>query len=118
MNIVTISVVKVRDVLLVTVPPEPDDSTISQLQENILLAMERHDPKGLILDISTVETLDSYFARTIVETSEMVALMGGRTIIAGMQPNVAITVTQLGLTMGNAKSALDVDRALDMLEVG
>ena len=69
----------------------------------------------MILDISAVETLDSFFARTIAETAQMVALMGGRTVIAGMRPSVAITTTQLGLTLGGAMTALDVDRALDML---
>ena len=111
-----ISVVKVRDVLMVTVPRDPDDETVSALQERVLQAMERYEPRGLVLDISTVETLDSFFARTVAETSDMVALMGGRTVIAGMQPSVAITVTQLGLTLGSTAAALDVDRALDMLE--
>jgi rsbT antagonist protein RsbS len=111
----SISVVKVRDVLMVTVPADPDDATVSALQEQVLRAMERHDPKGLVLDISAVETLDSYFARTVAETAQMVALMGGRTIVAGMRPSVAITATQLGLTLGNVLAALDVDRALDML---
>ena len=111
-----ISVVKVRDVLMVTVPRDPDDETVSALQERVLQAMERYEPRGLVLDISTVETLDSFFARTVAETADMVALMGGRTVIAGMQPSVAITVTQLGLTLGSTAAALDVDRALDMLE--
>ena len=111
-----ISVIKVRDILLVTVPADPDDEAISKLQEKILEAMERFEARGLVLDISTVETLDSFFARTVAETTGMVELMGGQTVIAGMRPGVAITVTQLGLTLGNAKSALDVDRALDMLE--
>ena len=111
-----ISVVKVRDVLMVTVPRDPDDETVSALQERVLQAMERYEPRGLVLDISTVETLDSFFARTVAETSDMVALMGGRTVIAGMQPSVAITVTQLGLTLGSTLTALDVDRALDLLE--
>ena len=71
--------------------------------------------KGLVLDISTVQTLDSFFARTIAETVQMVALMGGRTVLAGMRASVAVTATQLGLTLGNALTALDVDRALDLL---
>ena len=111
-----ISVMKVRDVLLVTVPPDPDDSTVNVLQQKILKAMEEVEARGLVLDISTVETLDSFFARTIVETADMVRLMGGRTVIAGMQPGVAITVTQLGLVIERTCSALDVDRALDLLE--
>jgi rsbT antagonist protein RsbS len=112
----SISVIKLRDVLMVTVPPDPDDETVSALQERILQTMERHEAKGLVLDISTVETLDSFFARTVVETVQMVALMGGRTVVAGMRPSVAITATQLGLTLGSALTALDVDRALDILE--
>ena len=111
----SVSVIKIRDVLLVTVPPEPDDSTVTELQERTLAAMEQHETKGLVLDISTVESLDSFFARTIAETADMVRLMGGRTVIAGMQPSVAITVTQLGLTLGGPGTALDVDRALDLL---
>jgi rsbT antagonist protein RsbS len=110
-----ISVVKVRDVLMVTVPPDPDDETISALQAQVLQAMKRYQVKGLVLDISTVETLDSFFARTVVETAQMVALMGGHTVVAGMRPSVAITATQFGLTLGNALTALDVDRALDMV---
>lgn len=111
----SISVVRVWDVLMVTMPPDPDDLTIDRLQEKVLAAMERYEAKGLVLDISTVATLDSYFARTIAETVQMVGLMGGRMVIAGMHPSVAVTATQLGLTLGDALTALDVDRALDLL---
>jgi rsbT antagonist protein RsbS len=109
-----ISVVKVRDILLVTMPPDPDDSTVAALQERVLTAMERHASAALILDIAAVDTLDSFFARTVAETAQMVTLMGGRTIIVGMQPAVAITATQMGLTLGNTETALNVDRALDL----
>lgn len=114
----SISVIRMRDVLLVTVPSEPDDETVSALQEKVLDAMVRHEPKGLILDITKIQTIDSFFARTISETSKMVGLMGGRTVIAGMRPSIAIIVTQLGLTFGNTMTALDVGSALDLLETG
>jgi rsbT antagonist protein RsbS len=110
-----ISVIKLHDLLLVTVPPDPGDELISALQEQVLEAMARHEAKGLVLDISTVQTLDSFFARTVAETVQMVALMGGRTVLAGMRANVAVTATQLGLTVGKTLTALDVDQALDML---
>lgn len=110
-----ISVVRIRNVLMVTVPSEPDDETISALQDRVLEAMVRYEAKGLVLDISTVETLDSFFARTVAETVQMVGLMGGRTVLSGMRASVALTATQLGLTLGKALTALDVDRALDML---
>jgi len=115
MAVEDISVVRVRDVLLVTVPTHPDDATVSVLQEKVLEAMARHESKGLVLDISAVEIFDSFFARTVAETAQMVRLMGGQTVIAGMRPSVAITTTQLGLTLGEAFTALDVDRALDKL---
>jgi rsbT antagonist protein RsbS len=110
----TISVIRVRDVLLVTMPADPDDATVSALQDKTLDAMNRHGVKGLILDLSKVEILDSYFARTVAETAQMVGLMGGETIIAGMRPSVAITATELGVTLGKTRTALNVDRALDM----
>ena len=115
MALESISVVKLHDLLLVTVPADPDDETVSALQEQVLQAMARYNAKGLVLDISTVQTLDSFFARTVAETVQMVALMGGRTVLAGMRASVAVTATQLGLTIGNALTALDVDRALDLL---
>jgi len=113
-----ISVMKLRGLLLVTVPPDPDDETISALQEKILKMMDVTEAKGLVLDISTVRTLDSFFARTVVETVQMVSLMGGRTVLAGMQAGVAVTTTQLGLTLGKAETALDVDRAFELLLAG
>ena len=110
----SISVIKIRDVLMVTMPGDPDDATVSALQDRTLQAMEQHEVKSLILDLSKVETLDSYFARTVSETAKMVTLMGGQTIIAGMRPAVAITATQLGLTLGATRTALNIERALDM----
>ena len=113
-----LSVMKLRGLLLVTVPADPDDETVSAMQEKVLDAMERTQAKGLVLDISTVQTLDSFFARTVAETVQMVSLMGGRTVLAGMQASVAVTATQLGLTLGHAETALDVDRAFDRLQAG
>jgi len=110
-----ISVIRVRDMLMVTMPSDPDDATLSALQQQVLEAMQKREPKGVVLDISAVETLDSFFARTVAETAQMVRLMGGRTIIAGMRPAVAITATQIGLTLGKIETALDVDRALEMV---
>ena len=110
-----ISVIKLRDLLLVTMPADPDDPTVSALQAKVLDSMERYQANSVLLDISAVETLDSFFARTVSETAQMVTLMGGRTIIAGMRPAVAVTATQIGLTLGNIETALTIDHALDMV---
>ena len=110
-----ITVMKLQDTLIVAMPANPDDATVTALQEQVLQAMEQFNARGLVLDISAVESLDSFFARTVVETARMVGLMGGATVITGMHPSVAITATQLGFKLRNVMTALDVDRALDIL---
>lgn len=110
-----ISIIKVQDVLLVTIPSNPDDETIARLQRGVLESMKKYEVKGLIMDLSAVETMDSFFARVIVETAQMVSLMGGKTVIAGMRPSVAITTIQLGLALTGVKTAIDVESALNML---
>ena len=112
----SLSVLRLRDILLVTVPDDPGDDVISELQMKVLGAMEKYESRGVILDITQVNILDSFFARTVSETTQMVTLMGGKTVIAGMQPSVAITATELGLKLGDAISTLNVDQALDLLE--
>src|SRR5258708_24366325 len=114
----SLSIIKVRDVLMVTMPADPDDATVSALQERVLLAMERSLGKGVVLDVSAVESLDSFLGRMIAETTQMVGLMGGRTVLTGLRPSVAITITQLGLSLGKTRTALSVDRALDILQNG
>ncbi len=111
-----IAVLRLRDVLIVSVPSDPDDHTITDMQENILQAMRKHRAKGAVLDLSTVDIVDTFFARTIIDTAQMINLMGGRTVIAGMLPSVSITATQLGLTFENIETCLDVDTGFTLLE--
>ena len=110
-----ISIIAVGEVLLTTMPTDPDDVTVTALQEKVLQAFGQGRYTGLVLDISTVEIVDSFFARMIAETARMAALMGGHTVIVGMRPSVAITTTQLGLTLGSAHTALNMDHALEIL---
>ena len=110
----SISVIKIQDVLLVTVPSDPDDALVNILQNKVLQGMERHRVKGLVW-ISPPARRWIPFARVITETAQMVVLMGGKTVIAGMQPSVAITATQLGLKIGNALTALTVEHSLQKI---
>src|SRR5260370_183993 len=85
-----LSIIKVRDVLMVTMPADPDDATVSAFQESVLLAMERPSARGVVLDVSAVESLDSFFARVIAETTGMFGLMdGGWGVVGGGVLNVA-----------------------------
>lgn len=110
-----ITVVRLRGALMVAVPSDPDDLTVARLQDQVLETLARHEAQALILDISAVDTVDSFFARTLSETARMVALMGGRTLIAGMRPSVAITTTQLGLSLGRVTTTLNTESALDLI---
>ena len=112
-----ISVQKVRGILMVTVPPDPDDATIGALQDQVLAAMEKHGSRGLVMDISTVETLDSFFARTIVENRPDGG-PDGRSDRFGRDENRVWPLRPLnwGLTLGGLMTALNVERALDLLE--
>jgi rsbT antagonist protein RsbS len=111
-----LSILKIKDLLIVSVPTEPDDKTITELQDKVLTALGLYHTKGLILDLSLVEVVDSFFARTIGETAQMVRIMGGQIAIAGMKPSIAITCAQLGFSLGNVLTALNLDMAIDMIE--
>lgn len=115
MSVERISVLVLKQILLVSIPANPDDETISNIQAKVLSLMAQSGAKGVILDISTVEIVDSYFARVVVETAQMVHLIGGQTVIAGMRPSVAMTATELGLELSSLITALDVDQAFDTL---
>ncbi|MDR5657843.1 STAS domain-containing protein [Halodesulfurarchaeum sp. HSR-GB] len=111
------NVVRIHDILLGTFPNNPKDEIIDELQETILEAMETSQPEGVILDVSGVELMDSFFARHISETAQLIELMGGTTVIAGMRPEVAITAAELGYGLGDVETARSTDQALEILGV-
>lgn len=113
-----LSVIPFQDVLLATVPAQPSDGTITDLQERILTAIDDHDANevdGVLLDITAVNIMDSFFARTIAETVQMIELMGARPVLVGMRPSVAITTTELGFSLGGVETALNTDAALEVI---
>lgn len=109
---------RVRENLIATVPMHPSDSTIDELQERILARLNETEIErvnGVILDVESVETVDSFLARTIIETAEMIKLMGAHPVLVGISPAIAITATELGYTLGDVDTALNTDMALNML---
>lgn len=113
-----LSVMQVHRNLIATLPPHPSDSTIDDLQERILTQIDQTDTEpinGVILDVAPVQTVDSFFARTIVETAKMVELMGVHPVLVGISPAIAITATELGFSLGDVDTALSTDAALEML---
>ena len=113
-----LSVMRVQSNLIATLPPHPSDSTIDELQTHILTRIdeETNQPiEGVVLDVSSVSTVDSFLARTVVETAKMVELMGPHPVLVGISPAIAITATELGFRLTDVDTALHTDAALDML---
>jgi rsbT antagonist protein RsbS len=111
------AVTQVFDILVATFPMRPTDQAVDELQRDVLQTMEEVQPRGVILDISKVTTLDSFFARVISETASMVSLMGGEAIVVGMRPSVAITAAELGFDLGEIETARNTDHALSLLGI-
>jgi len=111
------AVTQVFDVLIATFPTRPTDKAVDELQQDVLETMETVQPRGVVLDISEVTTLDSFFARVISETASMVSLMGGEAIVVGMRPSVAITAAELGFDLGEIETARSTDHALSLLGI-
>lgn len=111
------NLVRIHDVLLGTFPNNPTDQVVDDLQEAILEEMETSQPEGVILDVSGVGLMDSFFARHISETAQMIDLMGGTTVIAGLRPKVAMTASELGYRLEAVELARTTDHALEMLGV-
>jgi rsbT antagonist protein RsbS len=111
------SVTQVFDVLVATFPTRPSDQAVDDLQQEVLQTMEEVNPRGVVLDISQVTTLDSFFARVISETANMVSLMGGTAIVVGMRPSVAITAAELGFGFDDVETARSTDHALSLLGI-
>lgn len=107
-----VPVLKSGDILIVPIHGAMTDQEAIQLQEEILDAVSATTAKGMILDITALETVDSFIARMLSETSEMVELMGTKSIIAGMSPPVAVTLVEMGRTSVGLETALNLEKGL------
>ncbi len=112
---VTIPILKLGKVLLVNVHVELDDEIASRLQNDTLEAIERAEAEGLVVDITGLEVVDSYVARILAETGQMAKLMGTRTVVVGMRPEVAATLTRMGYAMTGVQTALNLEEGLALL---
>lgn len=110
-----IPILRVGKTLLVTVHVELRDTVAEVFQEDLLGAIEKHGASGVVVDISGLEVVDSYVARVLAETGRMAGLMGARTVLVGMRPEVAATLVRMGYLMDGMETALDVEQGLSLL---
>jgi len=110
-----IPILKMGEFLLVTIQVDLHDQMAMQLQEDLTSAIERTSAKGVLLDISALEMVDSFIGRMIANISSISGILDARTVVVGMRPQVAITLVELGLSLPGVETALDVDRGMDRL---
>ncbi|MFE9028567.1 STAS domain-containing protein [Streptomyces iakyrus] len=113
----TVPVLQLGDVLLVTLQGELHDGMAEQLQQDITTRISQTRVTGVVIDISGVDIVDSFLGRVLAEIAAGAKLLAARTVLAGMRPAVAITLVELGLTLPGMRTALDVERAMEMLGV-
>ena len=114
----SIPILRVGQTLLATVHVELYDTVAEAFQQDVLTAIEKTGAVGLLVDISGLETVDSYVARVLADTGRMARLMGADTVLCGMRPEVAATLIRMGYPMEGVKTALDVDDGLARLAGG
>ncbi|MGW2386932.1 STAS domain-containing protein [Streptomyces sp. NPDC001658] len=110
-----VPVLRLGDVLLVTLQGDLDDSTAQQLQQDIGEAIVDSGVTGVVIDISGVEIVDSFLGRVLAEIAANASLLAAQTVVAGMRPAVAITLVELGLTLPGLRTALTTEAALELL---
>lgn len=110
-----VPVLKLGDVLLVTLQGDLHDHAAEKLQQDIVEAIARSSVTGVVIDVSGVEIVDSFLGRVFAEIAATARLLAAQTVVAGMRPAVAITLVELGLTLPGLRTALDTQEALRML---
>jgi rsbT antagonist protein RsbS len=111
-----IPIIKIRDYLIVSIQVDMHDKLAIQLQSQILEEIARTGAKGVLIDISVLEMVDSFIGRMLSGMASMAAVMDTSVVIVGMQPAVAITLVELGLEMPGVDTALNMEKGMEMLE--
>jgi rsbT antagonist protein RsbS len=109
-----IPILRFRDTLVASIQSELRDAIADQFQMDVLAEIERTSAGGLIVDISGVEVVDSYVAQVLANTGKMARLMGTRTVLVGMRPEVAATLVRMGFTF-DLETALNLEEGFDLL---
>ncbi|MBS4202308.1 STAS domain-containing protein [Bacillus sp. FJAT-49732] len=111
-----IPILKLRDCLLVSIQWELDDQTALQFQEDLLHKIHQTSVRGVVIDITSIDFIDSFIAKVLGDVINMSKLLGAKVVITGIQPAVAITLIELGIRLEDVVTALDLENGLDKLE--
>ena len=111
-----IPILRMGKCLLVTIQVDLQDQTALALQDDLSAKIDQIGATGVIIDISALEIVDSFIGRMLAGISGIASVLGATTVVVGMQPAVAITLVELGLSLEGVKTALDVERAMALLK--
>jgi rsbT antagonist protein RsbS len=110
----SIPILKIGGILLATIQVDLHDTVVDAFQNDVLEKIEKTDASGLIVDISALESVDSYVARALSNTGKMAKLMGAEIVIVGMRPAVAATLVRMGYFMTGIRTALNLQEGLEI----
>lgn len=111
-----IPILKLRNLLLVTIQVDMHDRLAMQLQDELTARISETGARGVLIDISSLDIVDSFIGRMIANIAAMARVLDAATVLVGMQPAVAITLVELGLTLPGVRTALNVDKGMALLE--
>ncbi len=103
------------DFLLVTIQVDLYDQLAENLESDLINTINKYSSKGVLIDISAVSIIDSFMGRILGNIAVMSKIMDAQTVVVGMQPAVAITLVELGLSLNGVISALNVEKGMDLL---
>ena len=110
-----IPILEMGEFLLVTVQVDMHDRLAMQLQNDLTAAICKGNKQGVLIDISAVDLVDSFMGRMLANISTMSRMLDAQTVLVGMQPAVAITLVELGLTLPGVRMALNVEKGMALL---
>jgi rsbT antagonist protein RsbS len=110
-----IPILRMGEFLLVTIQVDMHDRLAMALQDDLTDRISRTGAKGVLIDISTLQMVDSFIGRMIANIAAMARVLDAHTVLVGMQPAVAITLVELGLSLPGVQTALNVERGMAML---
>jgi rsbT antagonist protein RsbS len=110
-----IPILKMGDYLLVTIQVDMHDRLALALQDNLTEAIARNGARGVLIDISSLDMVDSFIGRMLANIASMSRILGAHTVVVGMRPAVAITLVELGMSLNGVRTALSVERGMHVL---
>ena len=110
-----IPILKMGDYLLVTIQVDMHDRLAMTLQDDLTSRIVDARAKGVLIDISGLEIVDSFIGRMLADLAAMSRVLDAETVVVGMRPAVAITLVELGLSLTGVRTALNVERGMDLL---